>query len=62
MNPPEQKEPEQKEPEQNQQEQKEPEEETIMNSLYQVEALLEQGETFICNSTDHHDNKFCITR
>ena len=56
MNQPEQKKPEQKEPEQ-----KEPDEETIMNQLSMVEALLEQGETFVCNST-HHDNKFCITR
>jgi hypothetical protein len=53
----------------NQQEQKEPEQkvgemkqEPSMNSLYQVEVLLEQGETFVCNSTDLHDNKFCINR
>ena len=42
-------------------EQKEPEEETSMNPFAQLEALLEQGETFVCDST-HRDNKFCITR
>ena len=43
-------------------EQKEPEEEPSMNSLYQVEVLLEQGETFVCDRTYFHDNKFCINR